>query len=198
MDRKPGRPRSLTLEGIADAALAEGLATFSMPGVARRLGVGHSGLYRYVADRDALVTLALGQAVTRVTWPDPALPWQELLRKVAESIWEMCDTYPGLDGAALAAASPPTVVELTRRYVESLTAAGFTAEDAAISLDLVVTLVLTSSITVTRLRELEQLDWVGKDAMLSPYAHEGIWTGRGWFESKFEIMLAGLATRVDG
>src|SRR5690554_2702455 len=117
MDRKPGRPRSLTLEGIADAALAEGLATVSMPGVARRLGVGHSGLYRYVADRDALVTLALGRAVAAVSWPTADLPWRELLRQVAESVWTMCDTYPGLDGAALAAASPPTVVDLTRGYV---------------------------------------------------------------------------------
>ena len=54
MDRKPGRPRALTVDVIAAAALEDGIATFSMPSVARRLGVAHSGLYRYVTDRDDL------------------------------------------------------------------------------------------------------------------------------------------------
>ena len=61
--RKPGPPASLTRDDVARAALAEGVLTMSMPAVARRLGVSHSTLYRYVHDRDDLVLAALDLAV---------------------------------------------------------------------------------------------------------------------------------------
>lgn len=83
MDRKPGRPRALTVDVIAAAALEDGIATFSMPSVARRLGVAHSGLYRYVTDRDDLLVQALDKAFLATTWPSADLPWDELLRRSA-------------------------------------------------------------------------------------------------------------------
>ncbi|MFE3962165.1 TetR/AcrR family transcriptional regulator, partial [Streptomyces cyaneofuscatus] len=63
--RRPGRAPSLTRDAVADAALAEGVAVFSMPGVAARLGVSHSTLYRYVDSRDDLVRAAVGRAPAR-------------------------------------------------------------------------------------------------------------------------------------
>ncbi len=39
MTGKPGRPRTLTVDQIVQATLADGLTTFSMPSVARRVGV---------------------------------------------------------------------------------------------------------------------------------------------------------------
>ena len=78
MDRKPGRPRALTVDVIAAAALEDGIATFSMPSVARRLGVAHSGLYRYVTDRDDLLVQTLDRAFLGTTWPSGDLPWADL------------------------------------------------------------------------------------------------------------------------
>jgi hypothetical protein len=49
-----GRPPGLTLEQITDAALADGIATSTMPSIARRLGVAHSGLYRYVNSNEEI------------------------------------------------------------------------------------------------------------------------------------------------
>src|ERR1700712_952341 len=95
MERKPGRPRALTVDMIAQAALDDGIATFSMPSVARRLGVAHSGLYRYVTDRDELLMTALDRAVAEVSWPSADLGWQELIQAIGETIWQMCEGHPG-------------------------------------------------------------------------------------------------------
>ncbi|MCQ1579874.1 TetR family transcriptional regulator, partial [Streptomyces parvus] len=71
--RGPGRPPSLTRSAIAEAALAEGVAGFSMPGVAARLGAGHSTLYRYADNRDALVRSAIELVAERTARPAGAL-----------------------------------------------------------------------------------------------------------------------------
>ncbi|TFV56508.1 TetR family transcriptional regulator [Mycobacterium sp. PS03-16] len=64
------RPRSLTPQQIADAALAvadgDGLAALSMRTVARRLGVGTMSLYRYVADRVELEALVVDRVLAGI------------------------------------------------------------------------------------------------------------------------------------
>ncbi len=69
MNAKPGRPRTLSDDQIIDAVLAEGLGTFSMPSVAARLGVVHSGLYRYFTDREDLVVQVLDRIARSAPWP---------------------------------------------------------------------------------------------------------------------------------
>ena len=78
------RPRSLTTDQIAAAALAvidgDGLDALSMRTVARQLGIGAMSLYRYVSDRDQLEELVVDLVLGAV---DVSLPRTSAGRKLA-------------------------------------------------------------------------------------------------------------------
>ena len=147
MDRRPGRPRSLSLEVIVEAVLEDGIATFGMPSVAARLGVAHSGLYRYVRNRDELLVAAIEHAALSVDWPDATQPWRNLLREIARSVWAICERYPGYDIAALSPPYWPTrIIEQVTPYIASLHDQGFTIEDASVAVEIAGNLALTTSV----------------------------------------------------
>ncbi|MFI6523849.1 TetR/AcrR family transcriptional regulator [Streptomyces uncialis] len=208
--RRPGPSRSLTTRAVAEAALAEGLATFSMPSVAARLGVSHSTLYRYVQDRDDLLRTAIGVAVDRVEWPSEELPWRELLGRLADRLWELCDTHPGIAQAVLTTpGTPPAIIDRLVRYGRSLVAAGLSDRDAVVSVDFVAELTLTSWIAMRHLdgetaagggrtvREEYRSSWSVDTPFLEVFTAEDTWHGRGWFTDKLGIYLDGLAHRID-
>lgn len=198
MDRKPGRPRALTVDAIAQAALDDGIGEFSMPSVARRLGVAHSGLYRYVTDRDELLVNALDLASREARWPEADQPWRELLVAVGETVWSMCESHPGLDQAALVARRPtPTTLGHVERYVASLVDQGFLLEDAAMAVDFVISLVLSSSLTMARLRRHEEANGASRavQGISKPFDSDEVWTGRGFYGRKLEVLLTGLDQR---
>lgn len=185
----------MTIDLIAQAALDDGIATFSMPSVARRLGVAHSGLYRYVTDREDLLIAALERAAAQTTWPDAAQPWEDLLRAIGQTIWEMCERHPGLDRAALAATSmPPTSEAEIEMYVASVQEDGFLVEDAAVAVGFVITLALTASAEMAKLRVIEERRTLTRPP-LKAFDTDEVWRGRGWYDRKLDIVLAGLRQR---
>ena len=197
MDRKPGRPRALTVDVIAAAALEDGIATFSMPSVARRLGVAHSGLYRYVTDRDDLLVQALDRAFLATTWPSDDLPWDELLREIGHSVWRACDAHPGLDRASQMAPKPsPAVLTMMDKWVTALQEQHFVPEDAAVAVEFVIALALDSSAQMARLARMERAHLRRDDIpVLKAYDNDEVWSGRGMYDRKLEIFIAGLAAR---
>ena len=195
MDRKPGRPRALTVEQIAQAALDDGVDTFSMPSVARRLGVAHSGLYRYVNDRESLLITAVDRAVNTIEWPDADQPWDDLLRAIGEKVWELCDKYPGLDRASLAASrAAPTSIRLIEGYVAQLHQEGFAPEDAALAVSFVINQTMMSSADMVRVRRNGHSTVADSDSdLLKAYDADEAHSARGWYPRKLEVMLTGLA-----
>lgn len=198
MERKPGRPRALTVDVIAAAALEDGIATFSMPSVARRLGVAHSGLYRYVTDRDDLLVQALDKAFLSTTWPDGDRPWTELLSEIGDAIWRACDMYPGLDRASQMAPKPsPAVLMMMDDWVSALHAQHFLMEDAAVAVEFVIALALDCSAQMARLARMERAHLDRNDIpVLKAYDNDEVWSGRGLYDRKLEIFVAGLTTRT--
>ncbi len=182
------------MDQIAQAALDDGVDAFSMPSVARRLGVAHSGLYRYVADRDALLVTAVDRAVNTIQWPGADQPWDQLLRAVGAQVWELCDRYPGLDRASLSAPrAAPTTIRLIEEYVAQLHREGFTPEDAALAVSFVINLTLMSSADMARLRRSGHSTVAGTDSdLLKAYDGDEARSDRGWYDRRLEIVLAGL------
>ncbi|MCW2839895.1 MAG: hypothetical protein JWR55_1378 [Aeromicrobium sp.] len=197
MERKPGRPRALTVDAIAHAALDDGVATFSMPSVARRLGVAHSGLYRYVADRDDLLIQAMDIAFESTTWPEGDLPWADLLREIGLSVWRACDAYPGLDRASQMAPRPsPAVLAKMEPWISSIAAQNFLLEDSAVAVEFVISLALDCSATMARLAKMDRSQLARTDLpVLKAYDTDEVWVGRGLYDRKLEIFLSGLESR---
>ncbi|MEU9605846.1 TetR/AcrR family transcriptional regulator [Streptomyces sp. NPDC048057] len=80
--RGPGRPAQLSIERIVSAALESGTNELTVRGLARRLGVTHKALYRWVGDRDGLLDLISDHLLERVlvrTAETPADNWRAWL-----------------------------------------------------------------------------------------------------------------------
>lgn len=199
MTGKPGRPRSLTLEQIARAALDDGLSDFSMPSVARRLGVAHSALYRYVTDREALLASGIALAISETEWPDSDQAWDQLLPALGEAIWDLCDRNPGLDRAALNVTHEiDETTEHFRGYVRSMHEQGFGVDDAGVALDFVYRIALSASAEQGRLRRIGGPNGDVSDE-LKVFASDEAWGGRGLYERQLRIAMTGIAAlRIDG
>jgi AcrR family transcriptional regulator len=97
----PRRGTGLDRTTIVRAAVAiddaEGMDAVTMRRVAERLTTGPMSLYRYVSDKDALVSMMVDQVISE-SGPEgrDELPsyWRDALRLVAESIWDVCQAHP--------------------------------------------------------------------------------------------------------
>ena len=197
MNAKPGRPRTLSDDQIIDAVLAEGLGTFSMPSVAARLGVVHSGLYRYFTDREDLVVQVLDRIARSASWPPAELPWREHLEQIGETLWAVCAEYPGYDITALRARNvSPGFLEMLTPHVESLQREGLDLVDATAAIEFVRTLVLTSSMEAARLEAIADRSDL-TDHAIPGFADPEKWAGRGWYRRHLNTWLDGLAQRID-
>lgn len=103
--RTPGRPAKLSRDAIVAAALGCDLRTVTMRDLAARLGVSHSALYRWVADRDELFDLIGEVMVERILPTAEPTPqnWQDWLRDLA---WKMHDEFLAVPGYAAHVAAP--------------------------------------------------------------------------------------------
>jgi AcrR family transcriptional regulator len=107
------RPRSLTNDAIAGAALAvierDGLETLSMRTVAAELGVGTMSLYRYVENRGELEGLVLDRMLDVVdTEVSARWSWRRRVETLVVRMWEEIGAH---------AAAVPLL--LTRRHASA-------------------------------------------------------------------------------
>ncbi|MBD8505176.1 TetR/AcrR family transcriptional regulator [Hoyosella sp. G463] len=205
--KKSGRPRVLHEHDIVAAALAEGLLDATMPAVARRLGVSHSALYRYYADRSTLMLACIGQAVASMPWPAPEEPWRTMLPQLAGTTWDMLERYPGLTETMLTATrSPEEMTALAEKFVGGLVAQGFTPRDAILAIELIGDLTLTTFTAAQRLdvpvdgggtiRDLAREDWVRPGVLSDALSDETLWHGRARLDNKVGLLIDGFAQRV--
>lgn len=183
---------------MARAALAEGLPNLSMPSVARRLGVSHSTLYRYVHDRDDLLVAALDLALREFDWPGSDMGWRDVMVSFADAMWRFFERYPGMAETSLLVPSMPgKALGIADELVVRLRAEGLSTRDAVIAVDFAADVTIAAEIGVRRMsrvfdtprgrRSLREL-YEGPDASR--------FERRGWLDDKLAIMLDGLAIRL--
>jgi AcrR family transcriptional regulator len=97
--RSVGRPSRTSLSEIQDAAVALGLDTFTLAGVARKVGVAEATVYNYVDGRDALYRSACDRMFADVDLePDPATDsgsWMDYMDAVSERVVPLAAEHPG-------------------------------------------------------------------------------------------------------
>lgn len=168
-----------------------------MPSLGARLGVAHSGLYRYVGDRDKLVVATMDRIARQAPWPAPGGAWRESLSLIGETLWTLCETYPGYDVAAVTARNiSPGFVEHLLPHVEALRLQGFDVVDATAAIDAVRTLVLNSSIDARRLAAIRDDPSVPEHG-LPGFDDSEKWEGRAWYRRHLETYLDGLESRIE-
>jgi AcrR family transcriptional regulator len=135
------RPRSLTPEQLATAALAvidrAGLAELTMRAVARQLEVSTMGLYRYVRDRRELealvVELVLGAVDTSP--PLPGRPWRERVAEMVERVRAATGAHPEVVPLTLTHRhSSPSLLRWSETVLGILAEAGMPGRQRAVAL----------------------------------------------------------------
>lgn len=95
--RGTGLDRTTIVRAAIAIADADGMDAVTMRRVAERLNTGPMSLYRYVPDKDALVSMMVDEVIGEpgARGSDELPPhWRDALRLVAESIWDVCQTHP--------------------------------------------------------------------------------------------------------
>ena len=137
---KPGFSRA----DVVEAALALGVADFTLTAVAGRLGVAVSGLYRTIASREDLLAACLERVAAEMELSRSGATWQEALRAHAESMWALLERYPGLAGVIM---SVPWAHQIFAgpfaEAHQTLVDRGLDPEDAGVVLDFVGDTVIT-------------------------------------------------------
>lgn len=130
--RRAGRPRRLTLDMLLDAANEMGLQNLNMKRLAAGLEVGIATIYRYVADRDELIRLALARRAYKPFTVAREDSWADVIRNYGASLFSAIsqDAYTlnsYMDGGYGVALE----LEVVETLIAALIERGFDAEDAA-------------------------------------------------------------------
>lgn len=94
--RTPGRPARTSLDELVTAALDLGLDTFTLVGVAERVGVAESTVYGYVPTREALWSIAAARVFEALDVEADAAGWEDYVDLVAGRTVELARRHPGL------------------------------------------------------------------------------------------------------
>ena len=132
------RPRSLTDDQLVAAALAvvdrEGLAALTMRTVARELGVATMGLYRYVADRQALEVLVVDHVFRSVDTSTPDGEWQDRVRVLLDRVRVAVARHPAIAPLVLRhRQAAPGSLRLIEAMLSLLTEGGLSGADRVVA-----------------------------------------------------------------
>lgn len=152
--KRPGPKPTFRLDDAIDAALAEGIRDFTIGGVAKRLNVAPSALYRVVADRDALVHEAIRRILQDYN-PAPAdLPWQDQVRLNSAELWMIVSRYEGVSTILLLAPDLYGVIkDLVHQVVNNYVNVGLPLDKALFAVDTVTEMILVGSVSYASLKE---------------------------------------------
>jgi AcrR family transcriptional regulator len=132
--RGPGRPARLSADAIIAAAVEHGTGQLTVRGLARRLGVAHSALYRWVGDRDGLLDLISDSLLDRVSaqiTDQPAADWRSWLTNLGRALRR--EFLPVADAEVLAKfpRTTPVYDRLQQRAQTVMTKDGLSAVQAS-------------------------------------------------------------------
>lgn len=203
--RKTGPKPRFTREDVINAAVELGIDRFTLGAVAAKLGIATSAMYRLFDSRDALVDACLAQAAAEISMImlDDELPWPELLRNWAETTWNICEKYPGLDITIFQYTQSFSHVQgFTQHAMGILMAQGFARSEALFALDFIGDTVLATHIGMSAMQHsLEGMDIVRRtitelsaETLLD---NRDCWNPqRGFLDVKVEFIIAGLRQQL--
>lgn len=189
--KRPGPKPTFRLDDAIDAALAEGIRDFTIGGVAKRLNVAPSALYRVVADRDALVHEAI-RRILQDFKPAPAdLPWQDQIRLNSAELWWLVSRYEGVSTILLLAPDLYGVVkDLVHQVVNNYVEVGLPLDKSLFAVDTVTEMILAGSVSYASLKESSSNEFRNEDGNpVSPNFGHDI---RLHLQRKIEFVIAGI------
>lgn len=133
--RGPGRRPRFYEEDVIREALDIGLGSFTYSGLAQRLGVATSALYRLFPNRDMVVRACLERLIGACRTPDPGMAWQSVLRLWSAEIWRLMGDCDGLATVIMGYDNSGEVLApVWQAYTDALLAQGKTRRQTVFAL----------------------------------------------------------------
>ena len=197
---KLGRKPVFSAGEAVDAAVAEGIDTFTLSAVARRLGVVTAAIYRVFSSRDDLVNACVDRAVASIALPEQGMHWQDTLRLWANECWRLCEEYRGLSRLVFAYPAAQTrITHIVAVYEQNLMAQGKNRKQTMFALDFIGDTVFSSHLGVDSMRALDDEGKSGLDTvrdavgdMDTLFQPDDSWMGRAVMDKKVSFILTGL------
>lgn len=188
-----------TASDVVNAAIAEGVDTFTLSAVAERLGVATPAVYRLYRSRDDIVVAALDLIASSFRLPDEGASWREVLRLWADETWRICETYKGINRVVYSNPTAFTHIEdVIGAYADALGTSGKTPGQALFALDFIGDTVMASHLGVETMRAVDATNTTGleraragtsDDAVMKP---DEEWTDGAFMNAKVEFLIAAL------
>lgn len=189
--RRPDPGTGLNRSIIGRAAVEVGFDRLTTTRVAEHLGVRHQSLYTHVADRTDIGRAALECVVIDQGWPEPIDDWAAYLAAVWFHTLEGFVRHPGMQSELLRVGRVDEFDLLAERAVGHLIRCGFTPDDAATALSLVLFLVNEHARQVDD-RTTLKVEWAaGELEAVEPHRPQGVPV---LFRRQLDIVLAGVAS----
>jgi TetR/AcrR family transcriptional regulator, tetracycline repressor protein len=139
-----------------EAIARDGLATFSLRGLADALGVAPNAIYNHVQSREDLLDAITERFIAGMRLPADEQPWADWVRTVAAALRAQLLERPGLTELMLSrAGATATGPELLSRFLDRLQSAGVDRATAHLAWHAVLTVVV-GSLRQDRVRASDQ------------------------------------------
>lgn len=202
--RKTGPKPRFNKADVVAAAIELGIDRFTLGGVANKLGVATSAVYRLFDNRDALVDACLAYIASILTVThDPTTPWQDILRDWGKRTWEVCEQFPGLDITLFQFPGAHTHIESYIVHIfDILVQQGLSRDQALFAVDFIGDSVVASHIGVAALRSTDASGKRGLDKVKdrtgagSAFIPDESWTSSRMAYSKVEFIIRGLEQQL--
>lgn len=177
----PPRGQRLSRAVVIDQAGAmiatDGLAAFSLRGLAAALGVRPNALYNHVRNRDELLDAVTEQFVRTLRLPPDRPAWPDWVREVAIDLRRQLGRRSGLTALALdRAGSTAAGPQLLGEFIDRLVAAGLDRAVAHLAWHAVLTVVVGS---------------------LEPERSATSGRGQTTFEAVLDLVIGGIVSAAD-
>jgi hypothetical protein len=194
-----GRKPRFETQDVLREALAMGLDRFTLSGIAERLGVVTSALYRLFPSRDMVIEKCLQEVVGRFRTPDPGMSWQGVLRLWGAELWNVVTISDGLAAVIVKYEYSADFLDgLWNSYTGKLLDSRKTRGQALFALrvigDLVIGAATFSDGAPSRDVVGDSSDWRWQERHRTRIPVEELWTKAPNLKVKIELILEALAS----
>ncbi|WP_120522706.1 TetR/AcrR family transcriptional regulator C-terminal domain-containing protein [Arthrobacter celericrescens] len=199
---RPSRPL-ISVDAVVTAALElidEG-GDFSLPKVARKIGVSQSSIYNHVSGREEILELIRGRITEGSPVPPAGTSWDEVLRleirEYRESFARHPRTAPLL---VMQTVRHAKVIAFYERLSSALEEAGFTGSDVASALALIDSFAIGAALDLAAPGNVWEVEPGGGSALGRAVENASGLDDRAGtaFEFGLEILIEGLRRRAAG
>jgi AcrR family transcriptional regulator len=199
---RPSQPL-ISVEAVVTAALEliDESGDFSLPKVARKIGVSQSSIYNHVSGREEILELIRGRITEDSPVPPPGTPWDEVLRleirEYRESFARHPRTAPLL---VMQTVRHEKVIAFYERLSAALEEAGFAGSDVASALAMIDSFAIGAALDLAAPGNVWEVAPGGTTALGRAVENAAGLANRAGtaFEFGLEILIEGLRRRAAG